>query len=116
MRLIIQFIVSALIVMLLANFLPGIVVKDFTTAMIVVIVLGICNTIIKPVLIFLTLPITLVTLGLFLLVINVIMVYITDAFITGFSVNGFFNTLIFSLLLSVLNSVSHKLIDKKKEE
>ena len=116
MKFILKFIASAVIVLLLSNFLPGIQVKNFTTAVIVVIVLSICNSIIKPILVFFTLPITLITLGLFLLVINVIMVYITDLLIPGFAVNGFFNTLIFSLLLSLLNSFSSKLIDKKEEK
>ena len=115
MRFILKFIVSAAIVLLLANFLPGIVVKDFTTSMVVVIVLSLCNAIIRPVLVLLTLPITFFTLGLFLLVINVVMIYITDMFIPGFIVNGFFNTLIFSLLLSLLNYVSDKLLDEKVE-
>ncbi len=116
MNFLLKFIVSALVVMILANFLPGVSVKNFMTAMIVVIVLGICNAIIKPILIFLTLPITLITLGLFLLVINVIMIYITDAFISGFAVNGFLSALIFSILLSLSTSVSHRLIDRNKEE
>ena len=115
MRFIFKFIVSAIIVMLLANFLPGVMVKDFVTAMIVVVVLSLCNMIIKPILVFFTLPITILTLGLFLLVINVVMVYLTDAVIDGFAVNGFFNTLIFSLLLSLLNTVSSKLIDSTDE-
>lgn len=115
MRFILKFIVSAAIVFLLANFLPGIIVKDFTTSMVVVIVLSLCNAIIRPVLVLLTLPITFFTLGLFLLVINVVMIYITDMFIPGFIVNGFFNTLIFSLLLSLLNYVSDKLLDEKVE-
>lgn len=113
MRFILRFIISGAFVMLLSNFLPGIVVKDYGTALIVVIVLSLCNMIIKPVLIFLTLPITIITLGLFLLVINVVMVYITDYLVDGFVVNGFFNALIFSLLLSLLNSVAHMLTDRE---
>ena len=116
MKSILKFIASALSVMLLAYFLPGIKVDSFFTASIVVIVLAICNTIIKPILIFFTLPITIITLGLFLLVINVIMVSITDYFISGFTANGFFNILIFSLLLSFLNSFTEKLIDNKNDD
>jgi putative membrane protein len=115
MRLIFNFIISALIVMFLANFLPGVEVRDFTTSIIVVLVLSICNAIVKPILLLLTLPITILTLGLFLLVINVVMIYITDALVPGFQVNGFFSALIFSLLLSFLNSFSSKLLEQKED-
>jgi putative membrane protein len=111
---ILKIIASALSVMLLAYILPGISIDSFGTAIVVVFVLTFCNLIIKPVLIFFTLPITIVTLGLFLLVINVIIINITDFLITGFQVNGFINALVFSFLLSFMNSFSSKLIEKKE--
>lgn len=115
MKFILNILASALIVFVLAKFIPGVEIKDFTTSIIVFIVLSICNMLVKPILILLTLPITILTLGLFLLVINVIIIYITDALISGFQVNGFFSALIFSLLFSLFNSISHKLIDNKEE-
>ena len=66
------------------------------------------NAIVKPILIFLTLPITLVTFGLFLFVINAVIILIADNFINGFRVDGFWWALIFSLLLSVLTSLLYK--------
>jgi putative membrane protein len=115
MKWLLKFIASDLSVMFLAYILPGITIKDFSTAMVVVIALSICNMFIKPIIIFFTLPITIVTLGLFLLVINVIIINIADFFIPGFQVNGFFNALIFSFFLSALNSFTGKLIDKNDD-
>jgi putative membrane protein len=114
MNWILKFIASALAVMFLSYILPGVHIAGFGTAMVVVIILSLCNLTIKPLLIFFTLPITLVTLGLFLLVINVIIINITDFLVPGFRVDGFFNALIFSFFLSFLNSFSAKLIEKKE--
>ena len=116
MKSILKFIASAISVMIIASFLPGVKIADFNTAMLVVIVFSLCNMIIRPILILFTLPITFLTLGLFLLVINVMIVNITDSLILGFKVNGFINALLFSFLLSILSSFFHNLIDGKKSE
>ncbi len=113
MNLIFRILLTAIAVLLLANFLPGVGVDSFTTAIIVAAVLAFLNAILKPILIILTLPITIVTLGLFLLVINAIIILLADKFINGFSVSSFWIALLFSILLSILQSILHSLL---KEE
>jgi putative membrane protein len=77
------------------------------------IVLAILNAIVKPILVFITFPITVVTLGLFLFVINALIILLADKFIRGFNVDGFWWALLFSLLLSIVTSVLYK---EKREE
>lgn len=101
---------TALVVVLLANFLPGVAVAGYLTAVIVAVVLVILNIIVKPVLVLLTLPVTIVTFGLFLLVINAVIILLADVFISGFSVDGFWVALIFSLLLSVVQAILFSLL------
>ena len=105
MRFIIRLLITAVVVVLLAQFLPGVAVASFGTAVIVAIVLALLNLIVKPILVLFTLPVTVLTLGLFLLVINAIIILLVDAFITGFNVDGFWVALIFSLLLSIVQSI-----------
>lgn len=115
MGFIIKFIVAALIAMFLANMVPGIELKGFGSAIMLIIVLSLCNILIKPIVTFFTLPLTIFTLGGFLVIINVLMLYITDTFVAGFKINSFISALIFSLLLSVSTYASDKLIEGKKE-
>lgn len=84
---------------------PHILIDSYSTALIFVLVLGILNAIIKPILVILTLPITILTLGLFLLVINVLMILLADKFISGIHIQGFLWAFIFGLLLSFLSSL-----------
>ena len=105
MRFIIRLLITAIVVVLLAQFLPGVAVASFGTAVIVAIVLALLNLIVKPILVLFTLPVTVLTLGLFLLVINAIIILLVDAFIAGFNVDGFWVALIFSLLLSIVQSI-----------
>lgn len=105
MNLIIRILLTAVAVVLLAKLLPGVEVAGFTGAIIVAIVLALLNAILKPILIILTLPITIVTLGLFLLVINAGIIMLADQFLDGFAVSGFWIALLFSLLLSLLQSI-----------
>lgn len=105
MNLIIRILLTAVAVVILAKFLPGVAVEGFTSAIIVAVVLGLLNIFIKPILVILTLPITVVTLGLFLLVINACIILLADNFIDGFAVDGFWIALLFSLLLSLLQSI-----------
>ena len=88
-----------------AYIIPGVRVDGFVTALIVAIVLGLFNSIVKPVLTILTIPITIITLGLFLLVLNVLMVYATDALVDGFDVSGFLAALLFSILVSIVSGL-----------
>jgi putative membrane protein len=89
---------------------PGVKVDSITTALIVALVLGLLNTFLKPILVFFTLPITFFTLGLFLLVINTIVVYICDYLVDGFEVKGFITAMLFSILLSLSQWVLYKFI------
>lgn len=104
MNLLVRILVNAVIVLVLAWLLPGVEVSGFGAAIIVAVVLGLLNALLKPLLIILTIPITILTLGLFLLVINAIIILITDSLIGGFWVSNFWWALLFSLLLSILNS------------
>ncbi|OBX25661.1 putative membrane protein [Gelidibacter algens] len=114
MNLIIRLLLTAIAVVVLAKFLPGVEVAGFTSAIIVAIVLAVLNAILKPILVILTLPITILTLGLFLLVINACIILLADEFLGGFEVNGFWIALLFSLLLSFLQSLLFSLLDKDK--
>ncbi|MCZ8217353.1 MAG: phage holin family protein [Cyclobacteriaceae bacterium] len=105
MNWIVKFLLSGLAVLLTAYLLPGVNVEDYWTALLVALVLSIVNVVVKPFLIVLTIPITFLTLGLFLLVINALMILLTDYFIDGFLVDGFWWALLFSLILSLFNSL-----------
>ncbi len=105
MRLILRILLTALAVIILAYILPGVGVESYVTAIIVAVVLGLLNFIVKPLLILLTLPVTILTLGLFLLIINALIILIADGLIDGFSVANIWWALLFSLLLSFLQSI-----------
>jgi putative membrane protein len=114
MNLLIKLLISTIVVFVLAHFLPGIAIDTITTALIVAVVLAFLNTFLKPILIFFTIPVTIVTLGLFLLVINAVIILIGDKLIDGFAVSGFWYALLFSFLLSMGQSFLNKIfIDKK---
>jgi putative membrane protein len=100
---IIGILVSAVAVFVTAYVLPGVDVTGFTAALVVAVVLGVINTFIKPLVSILALPITVITLGLFSLVINALMVLLVDAIVPGFTVNGFIWALAFALVLSIVN-------------
>jgi putative membrane protein len=102
--LLVKWIINALAILLAAYVIPGITVDGFLTALIVSVVLGIINAVIKPILIILTLPINILTLGLFTFVINALLVLFADSLLSGFAVAGFWIALLFSLVVSVINS------------
>ncbi|MFC4870842.1 phage holin family protein [Negadavirga shengliensis] len=100
-----QLVVAGLVIIFTAYILPGITVDDYLTGVIIAALLALLNITIKPILIFLTIPITLITLGLFLLVINALLVVIAAKIVSGFTVDGFWWALLFSLILSLVNSI-----------
>lgn len=114
MNLIVRFLLNGVAVLATAYLLPGASVDTFWTALIVALVLALVNLFIKPVLIVLTIPITLFTLGLFLLVINALMIMLTDYLVSGFTVKNFWWALLFSLILSLINSLFDDLIGPKQ--
>lgn len=100
---------NAIAVILTAYVLPGVDIEDFLTAIIVAVVLALLNNFLKPILIILTIPVTILTLGLFLLVINAVIILLADDLIGGFTVDNFWWALLFSIILSILNSIFSKL-------
>jgi putative membrane protein len=114
MNLIIRILVTAILVMVIAHFMPGVNVASFTISVIVAIVLGLLNIFIKPVLVLLTLPVTIVTFGLFLLVINALIILLCTKIVGGFAVDGFFTAILFSIILSILQSIMFSLTERDK--
>ena len=98
--------------MLWANVLPGIIVSSYLSALVAVVMLSLVNTVIRPILVLLTLPLTVFTLGLFLIVLNVLMIGLAAYLTPGFQVQGFLSILIFGLLLGLSNAVIDKLTEK----
>jgi putative membrane protein len=108
MNIILRIIISAVVAFALSYVLSGVHIQSFVTALILAIVLGLLNILVKPILIILTLPITIFTFGLFLFVINALIILLAAKFVNGFRVDGFWWALLFSLLLSILTSFLYK--------
>lgn len=110
MSFIISLLITAVAVLISAYIVPGVSVDSFGTSILVALVLAVLNAVIKPILLFLTLPINILTLGLFSLVISVLILLIAANLVTGFQIDGFFSALLFGFILSlvvgVLGSVS----------
>ena len=102
MKFILKWLCSALALLAVAYLYSGVVVTSFTGALIAAAVLGVLNTIIRPLLVLLTLPVTVVTLGLFMFVINALMFWAAASLVSGLNVNGFWAALIGSLIYSLL--------------
>ena len=117
MNLVLKLLLSALAVFTLAHFLPGVTLSGdiYINAIIVALVLGVLNVLLKPVLVLLTLPITIVTLGLFLLIINALIILLADKLIDGFSVNSIWTAILFSILLSILESILQSFLKDDKK-
>ena len=103
-------IATAVAVLFAAYILRGVHVDSTLTALMVAVVLGLLNSFIKPILVILTIPITLITLGLFLLVINIIIVKWAAGLVPGFTVDSWWSALVFSLVVSVVSSIIEGLI------
>ncbi|WP_127138302.1 phage holin family protein [Flagellimonas oceanensis] len=110
MKLILRLLLNALAVVLLSYVLPGVGVDSMFTAIIVAVVLSLLNFLVKPILVIFTLPITILTLGLFLLVINAIIILLAANLIDGFHVSSFWWAIIFSLLLSFLQAILQSIL------
>ena len=104
-----KLITTSLAIILVAYLLPGVEVESALSAIGIALVLSLLNIFVKPVLIILTLPITVVTLGLFLLVINALLILLAAKIVPGFSVNGFWWAVLFSIILSIVVSVMETL-------
>ncbi len=114
MKTLLKIFLTALAVLVIEYLLRGVTVDNLTSAILVAIVLGLLRVIVKPVFVILTLPITVITLGLFLFVINALMVLLASNIVPGFTVSGFWTALLFSLLLSLFQSVLFSFLKEKK--
>ncbi|MGK7397728.1 MAG: phage holin family protein [Candidatus Cyclobacteriaceae bacterium M3_2C_046] len=112
MNFIIKLLLTGLAVVITAYILPGVFVEDFWIALLVAALLALFNATLKPVLIILTIPITIISLGLFLLVINAVIILIADVIIEGFLVDNFWWALAFSLILSLIVGIFDGLTKK----
>ena len=112
MKWILKLLLTALAVLILEKILPGITVDNFTDAIWVAFAIGLLNSFVRPVLVFLTFPISVVTLGLFLFVINAVIIQLAGYFIDGFTVYSFWWALLFSILLSFLEPIIHSILKK----
>lgn len=116
MNFLIKLILTALAAYGLGQVLPGIHFPDITTALIFVVILSLLNAVVKPILKLISLPITFLTLGLFLLVINVAIIQLADYFIAGNVVSGFFNSLLFGFALSIITGILDAMLRSKKDD
>lgn len=112
MSILVKWLLSAIAVMITAYILPGVTVESFWAALIVAVILALFNAFLKPILVVLTIPITILSLGLFLLVINAIIILLTDAMIAGFMVNNFWWALAFSLIMAILGSLFNDIAER----
>lgn len=110
MILITRILISALALVVVAYFLPGFTIDGLYTAIIAALILGLLNVLVRPVLIILTLPITLLTLGLFIFVINALLILFVASFVEGFSISGFWVALIASIGVSLISAVGNRFI------
>ena len=115
MKTILRMLLTAVAVVVIAKFLPGVEVTDFVNAMFVAIVLGFLRITVQPILVILTLPATILTLGLFLLVINAVIILLASYFVDGFTVNGFWLAFLFSILLSVFQSILYSFLRENNQ-
>ena len=114
MKFLAQLIISALAVIITSLILPGVQINSPLTGVIVAAVLAVLNAIIKPILVILTIPITVITLGLFLLVINAAIILLASYLVDGFNVQGFWTALFFSIILSLVTSIFNNLSKDKR--
>jgi len=109
MKIIIRLLVTSVLVMIISHLMKGVIVDEFMSALTVAVVLALLNLFVKPILVILTLPVTILTLGFFYLVINAAMILVCDHFIDGFKVSAFWTAMLFSIILSLSQSIVFKL-------
>jgi putative membrane protein len=110
MKIIMSWLIYTLAITITAYFLPNTEVSNLKAALLAALVLGLINAIIRPLLIFFTLPLTILTLGLFVLVINAVLVLLASRIVPGFLVDGFWWAMLFSLIVSVINWIISGLV------
>jgi putative membrane protein len=108
--LLLHWVLNALALLIVAHVVPGVSVRGTGTALLAAVLLGLANAVLKPILVLLTLPVTILTLGLFLLVINGLLFWAVSALMTGFEVRGFWTGVLGALVYSVLTGVLSLLV------
>jgi len=110
LKLIMRWVVSALALYIVSKILPGIRLADFWSALVAVLVIGLINALIKPILFLLTLPVTILSLGLFTFVLNALMLVLASRLTPGFQIDGFGTAILGSVLFSVISTLLHGLV------
>lgn len=116
MHLLITWVISAIALIIISYILPGIHVAGFGSALIAAVILGLINAVVRPILAILTIPITLLTLGLFLLILNVLMFWLAGSIIDGFQIDGFWWAAIGAIIYSMITGVLVSLVFKESAE
>ena len=117
MNILIRILITAVLVIIISHFMHGVVLDDgLKTSFVVAVVLGLLNLIVKPILVLFTLPVTILTLGLFLLVINAAIILICTKLVNGFHVDSFWTALVFSIILSISQSILYRLTKESKKK
>lgn len=114
MNILVRWLITTFAIIVSAYILPGITVVGLSTALLAALVLGLINVFLKPILIILTLPINIITLGLFTFVINAALVLLTARLVPGFEVDGFWWALLFSLIVSIVTAGLHSIVQDKR--
>lgn len=110
MKLLARVAVTAFALLLVAHFIPGITITGLLPAVLAAVILGLLNALVRPILVILTLPITILTLGLFIIVINAALFQLASLFVVGFSVNSFLTAVVGSILVSIVSAVANRLV------
>ena len=110
-----RWIINAVALLLVANIVPGFTIDSFYSALIAALVLGLVNALVRPLFLILTLPVTILTLGLFTFVINAFMIWLVSTVVKGFTIDGFVPALLAALLLWVCSLLTNWLIAQSKE-
>lgn len=115
MKIILALVVNALALVITGYIVPGFNIDSFTTAILAAIILGVVNTFIRPILLFLTAPINLLTLGLFTFVVNALMLSLTAAIVPGIKIDGFVSSLLAAVVLSIVSTALSMLLGDAKK-
>lgn len=110
MQIILALLINAIALIFTAYIVPGFVVEDFTSSLLAAIVLGVVNTFIKPVLSFITAPLTIVTLGLFTFVVNAIVLFIVSAVVPGLKIEGWLPAILGAIVLSIISTILNSVL------
>jgi putative membrane protein len=110
MKILLKWLVMTASIMITAYLLPGVSVQSFGTALVTALVLGLINAVLRPILVVLTLPFTILSLELFILVLNGLLVLLTSAIVTGFSVMNIWWAMLFSIVFSIVSFVLHQIV------